>query len=50
MTEKEARALYAQGETAVVTKLLEQDAQIRKLAARCATDSHNSSKPPSTDS
>ncbi|MFZ4618553.1 MAG: IS66 family transposase [Rectinemataceae bacterium] len=49
MTEEEARALYAQGETPTVGKLLEQDALVRQLEARLATDSHNSSKPPSTD-
>ncbi len=49
MTEQEAQALYAQGEVSVVKKLLEQDARIRELLARCATDSRNSSKPPSTD-
>ena len=49
MTEQEAQALYAQGEVPVVEKLLEQDARIRELEVRGATDSHNSSKPPSTD-
>ena len=49
MTEKEAQALYAQGEGPVVKKLLEQDAWIRELESQRATDSHNSSKPPSTD-
>jgi transposase len=49
VTEQEARALYAQGERPVVKKLLEQDARIRELETRSATDSRNSSKPPSTD-
>jgi transposase len=49
VTEHEAQALYAQGEGPVVSKLLEQDARIRELLAQRATDSHNSSKPPSTD-
>lgn len=49
MTEQEAQTLYAQGEASVVSKLLEQDARIRDLEAGRATDSHNSSKPPSTD-
>lgn len=49
MTEPEAQAFYAQGEVPVVKKLLEQDARIRELEARGATDSRNSSKPPSTD-
>ncbi len=49
MTEREAQALYARGEMPVVSKLLEQDARIRELEARRATDSRNSSKPPSTD-
>jgi transposase len=49
VTEQEARAVFRQGEKSVVTKLLEQDARIRALEARCATDSRNSSKPPSTD-
>lgn len=49
MTVQEARVLFLQGEGPVVSKLLEQDARIRELEARCATDSQNSSKPPSTD-
>ena len=49
MTEQEARAIFRQGEGPVVRKLLEQDARIRALEARCATDSRNSSKPPSKD-
>ena len=49
MTEQEAQALFAQGEVPVVSKLLEQDARIQELEAQRATDSRNSSKPPSTD-
>jgi len=49
VTEQEAQSLYAQGQTTVVSKLLEQDARIRELETRSATDSRNSSKPPSTD-
>ena len=49
MTAEEARALFAQGEKPTVEKLLEQDARIRELEGQRATDSRNSSKPPSTD-
>lgn len=49
MTEQEARSLFAQGEEPTIRKLLEQDARIHELEAQRATDSHNSSKPPSTD-
>lgn len=49
MTEQEARALFRHGEGPVVMKLLEQDDRIRELEAQRATDSRNSSKPPSTD-
>jgi len=49
VTEQEAQALYAQGEAPVVSKLLEQDVRIHELEAQRATDSRNSSKPPSTD-
>jgi transposase len=49
MTDQEAHALFRQGEEAVVGKLLELAARITELEARCATDSQNSSKPPSTD-
>lgn len=49
MTVGEARAIFAKGEEPVVDTLLEQDARIRELEAQRATDSHNSSKPPSTD-
>lgn len=49
MTGEEARTLYAQGEEPTVEKLLELDARIQVLLAQRATDSHNSSKPPSTD-
>lgn len=49
MTRVEAQTLYAQGEEPTISKLLEQDARIREFVAQRATDSHNSSKPPSTD-
>ena len=48
-SEQEARSLFQQGEEPVVTKLLEQEARIRELESRCSINSHNSSKPPSTD-
>ena len=50
MTEKEARAIYHQGEEAVVAKLLEYDARLTKLEDMLGLNSKNSSKPPSTDS
>jgi hypothetical protein len=49
MTEKEARAIYQQGEEAVVAKLLEYDARLTKLEEMLGLNSKNSSKPPSTD-
>jgi transposase len=49
MTEEDARSLYAKGEEPTVRKLLEQDERIRELEGRLSLDSHNSSKPPSTD-
>lgn len=49
MTKEEAQGLFAQGEKPTVEKLLEQDARIRELEGQRATDSRNSSKPPSTD-
>lgn len=49
MTADEARGIYAAGEGKVVETLLGQDCQIRVLKERLCTDSHNSSKPPSTD-
>ncbi|MGO8818833.1 MAG: IS66 family transposase [Terriglobia bacterium] len=49
MTEVEARSLYAMGEEPTVRKPLEQDERIRELEGRLSLDSHNSSKPPSTD-
>ena len=49
MTEQEARAIYHQGEEAVVAKLLEFDARLMKIEAMLSLNSTNSSKPPSTD-
>jgi transposase len=49
VTAEEARALFAQGEKPTVETLLAQDARIRELEGQRATDSRNSSKPPSTD-
>ena len=50
MTEKEARAIYHQGEEAVVAKLLEYNTRLIKLEEMLGLNSKNSSKPPSTDS
>jgi len=50
MTEKEARAIYYQGEEAVVAKLLEYNTRLIKLEEMLGLNSKNSSKPPSTDS
>ena len=49
MTEQEARAIYHQGEEAVVAKLMEFDARLKRLEDIINMNSHNSSKPPSTD-
>jgi len=49
MTEKEARDIYHQGEEAVVAKLMEFDSRLKKLEDIINMNSHNSSKPPSTD-
>ena len=49
MTRDEAVAIYVSGEEAVVATLLRLDGQIAALVARITLDSHNSSKPPSTD-
>ena len=49
MTRDEAVAIYVSGEEAVVATLLRLDGQITALVARTTLDSHNSSKPPSTD-
>jgi transposase len=52
MQRHEAEVLYEQGKAPVVEKLLELDAQIGTLKERIASlekNSHNSSKPPSTD-
>lgn len=56
MTQDEAEATYNQGKEAVVALLLKMDATIAALSARVqaledrlSKDSHNSSKPPSSD-
>jgi len=56
LSETEIRAIYAQGEGAVVslvTQLLERlkslEAEVKELQGRLSKDSHNSSKPPSND-
>ena len=49
MTKKEAKAIYHQGEEAVIAKLLEYDARLTKLEEMLGLNSKNSSKPPSTD-
>jgi hypothetical protein len=50
MTEKEARAIYQQGEEPVVAKLLEYNTRLTKLEEMLGLNSQNSSKPSSTDS
>jgi len=49
MTEQEARDIYHQGEEAVVAKLMEFDARLKRLEEIIGMNSSNSSKPPSTD-
>jgi hypothetical protein len=56
MTQEEALAIYQAGPEAVVDVLLKMDARlaaseqrVRHLEGRVAKDSHNSSKPPSSD-
>ena len=56
LSEEEIRGIYAQGEGAVVslvTQLLEQiqslEREVKELQGRLSKDSHNSSKPPSSD-
>ncbi len=49
MTREEAQFLYAQGEEAVVSFLLEISARLTALEDRLSKDSHNSHKPPSSD-
>lgn len=49
MTEAEARALYHQGEEAVVAVLVDFGKRLQDLEARLGMNSTNSSKPPSTD-
>ena len=50
MTREEAKAIYHQGEEAVIAKLLEYDARLTKLEEMLGLNSKNSSKPSSTDS
>jgi len=49
MTEAQARALYRQGEEAVVAVLVDFSRRLQELEAKLGTNSTNSSKPPSTD-
>jgi transposase len=49
MTPEEALAIYHAGPEPVVRVLLEMDTRIHALEERLAKDSHNSSKPPSSD-
>ena len=49
MTREEAKAIYHQGEEAVIAKLLEYEARLTKLEEMLGLNSKNSSKPPSTD-
>jgi transposase len=56
LSEEEIRGIYAQGEGAVVslvTQLLERiqslEREVKELQGRLSKDSHNSSKPPSSD-
>ena len=56
LSEEEIRGIYAQGEEAVVslvTQLLERlqslEREVKELQGRLSKDSHNSSKPPSSD-
>ena len=52
MDKPEAENIYDSGKEPTVTRLLEQDNQIKKLKAKIASlsqDSSNSSKPPSSD-
>lgn len=49
MTREEAQFLYAQGEEAVVSFLIEVTARLNAIEDRLSKDSHNSHKPPSSD-
>lgn len=49
MTEAEARAVYRQGEDAVVAVLVNFGRRLQELEAKLGMNSSNSSKPPSTD-
>ena len=48
-TPEEIRAAYREGEEAVVLLLMELVARIQELEVRLNKDSHNSSKPPTSD-
>ncbi|WP_309720635.1 DUF6444 domain-containing protein, partial [Armatimonas sp.] len=49
MTNREARALYQQGEEVTVAYLVEIANRLKAIEARLNLNSQNSSKPPSTD-
>jgi len=49
MTREEAKAIYHQGEEAVIAKLLEYNIRLTKLEEMLGLNSKNSSKPSSTD-
>jgi transposase len=49
MTEQEARAIYQQGEGAVIEWMLEMDRRVRAIENQLKQNSQNSSKPPSSD-
>ena len=49
MTETEARAIFQQGEDAVLAWMLATDKRLRQLESQLGQNSQNSSKPPSSD-